>query len=81
MININPQLWGPHLWKFMHYLTLSYPDNPTNIDMNKFKNFFTMIGEYLPCEKCRVHYKNHNNNFPLTENILSSKDNLGISRA
>ena len=78
MININPTLWGPHLWKFMHYLTLSYPDNPTENDINKYRHFFTMIGEYLPCEKCRIHYKEHtlSNKHPLTNEALSSRDNL-----
>jgi len=76
MININPTLWGQHLWKYMHYLTLSYPDEPTTEDMNKYETFFNMIGDYLPCEKCRIHYKGHLHEYPLTNKILSSKDNL-----
>lgn len=76
MININPTLWGPNLWKFMHYLTLSYPEQPTEYDVNKFKNFFMNIGEYLPCEKCRYNYKDHLQVLPLTENELSCRDNL-----
>jgi hypothetical protein len=76
MININPTLWGPNLWKFMHYLTLSYPEQPSEYDVNKFKNFFMNIGEYLPCEKCRYNYKDHLQVLPLTENELSCRDNL-----
>lgn len=76
MYNINPLLWGQHLWKFMHYLTLSYPDNPNIDEQNKFKNFFMMIGQYLPCEKCRVNYKTNIQTLPLTDSILSSRNNL-----
>jgi len=76
MYNINPLLWGPHLWKFMHYLTLSYPDNPNIDEQNKFKNFFMMIGQYLPCEKCRVNYKTNLQTIPLTDIVLSSRNNL-----
>lgn len=76
MYNINPLLWGPHLWKFMHYLTLSYPDNPNIDEQNKFRNFFTMIGQYLPCEKCRVNYKTNIQTLPLTDVVLSSRNNL-----
>jgi hypothetical protein len=76
MYNINPLLWGPHLWKFMHYLTLSYPDNPNEEDKQKFKNFFMMIGDYLPCEKCRVHYKSNKKTMPLTDEILNTRDGL-----
>lgn len=78
MININPTLWGPHLWKFMHYLTLSYPEQPTEFDVNKFKNFFLSIGEYLPCEKCRHNYTDHLQELPLTQNELSCRDNLVV---
>ena len=76
MININPTLWGPNLWKFMHYLTLSYPEQPSEYDVNKFKNFFMSIGDYLPCEKCRYNYKDHLQELPLTQNELSCRDNL-----
>jgi hypothetical protein len=76
MYNINPLLWGPHLWKFMHYLTLSYPDNPDIAEQNKFRNFFMMIGQYLPCEKCRVNYKTNIQTLPLTDVVLSSRNNL-----
>jgi hypothetical protein len=76
MYNINPILWGNHLWKFMHYLTLSYPDNPSLDDQDKFKRFFMMIGDYLPCEKCRVNYIKHKSELPLTDDILQSRDKL-----
>lgn len=76
MYNINPTIWGEHLWKFMHYMTLSYPDNPSVDDQNKFKRFFNMIGEYLPCEKCRVNYIKHQPELPLTDEILQSRDKL-----
>ena len=25
-----PNVWGPHGWKFIHYITLGYPRKPTN---------------------------------------------------
>jgi FAD-linked sulfhydryl oxidase len=74
--NISPLLWGKHLWKFMHYLTLSYPENPSIDEQNKIKNFFMIIGDYLPCEKCRINYKRHQEELPLTNEILQSRDKL-----
>ena len=29
-----PDVWGPHGWKFIHYVTLGYPDKPTKEDKN-----------------------------------------------
>ena len=69
--NISPDLWGPHLWKFMHYLTLSYPENPTEEDKDNLYNFFLTIQTVLPCEKCRYNFKSHLEKTPLTEEILA----------
>lgn len=75
MNNINPILWGPHMWKSLHYITLSYPNNPSNETKNMFKDFFTnIIWQFLPCEKCRYNYIQHLKELPLTDEILSSRN-------
>jgi hypothetical protein len=76
LYNINPNIWGPHCWKFLHFLTLSYPDNPTEQDKNNIKQFIFSLENVLPCEKCRYHFGNNLKNFPITDNIISSRYNL-----
>lgn len=75
-ININPELWGQHAWKFMHYITLSYPDNPTDVDKLNIYNFFSTISRILPCDKCRYNFSEHQKQYPLNNECLSSKYNL-----
>lgn len=74
--NINPEIWGSHAWKFMHYITLSYPDNPTNIDKINMYNFFIGVQKILPCEKCRYNFIEHQKKYPLNDACLNSKYNL-----
>ena len=74
MDNINPKLWGDHGWKFMHYITMSYPDKPEWDDREKFRKFFLNIGDVLPCEKCRVNYKKNLQKFPISENLNNKED-------
>jgi hypothetical protein len=74
--NIDPTIWGPYLWKFMHYLTLAYPDNPTEDDKNNLFNFFDSVKEVIPCEKCRHNFQVHLETSPLTEEIL--EDNVKV---
>jgi hypothetical protein len=38
-----PDVWGPHGWKFIHYITLGYPTNPTQEDKTKYANFFNAL--------------------------------------
>ena len=48
MSNINdqimtPDVWGPHGWKFIHYITLGYPEYPTQMQKDKYKAFFLLF--------------------------------------
>jgi hypothetical protein len=74
--NISPEEWGPSAWRFMHYITFSYPDNPTNIDKQNMKSFFSTIGYILPCEKCRLNFSIHTATYPLNDDVLSSRFDL-----
>jgi len=76
MNNISPLIWGPPGWKFLHYITFSYPTNPTNDDKTNYMNFFNSIGNILPCSSCRTNYKSHINKYPLTDDIMNNKDKL-----
>ena len=76
MDNINPILWGPSGWKFLHYITLSYPENPDENIKKTYKNFFSELYQVLPCEKCRINYEEHLKIYPLSDKVLESKENI-----
>lgn len=78
MKNINPAIWGSSGWVFLHSIAESYPDYPTDYDKQTFKSFFESLKAILPCRKCQINYKNHLNNIPLTNEVLSSNKNLNI---
>jgi hypothetical protein len=73
---LGPDIWGPHGWKFIHYVTLSYPQNPTEENKTNFKNFFTLLQHVLPCKICANHYAENLKKLPLTDEVLSSRDSL-----
>lgn len=76
MQNINPDIWGTHGWKFMHYITLAYPENPSEEDKKTIKTYFTNVGNVLPCYSCRLNYKKHLQKRPLNNMVVSSEKNL-----
>ena len=53
---MNPKVWGPHAWIFLHSITLNYPDNPTEFQKKKYKEFFNSLAFVIPCEKCSFNY-------------------------
>tara|TARA_B110000908_G_C10266895_1_gene465039 strand:- start:3018 stop:3443 length:426 start_codon:yes stop_codon:yes gene_type:complete len=73
---MGPDIWGPHGWKFLHFVSLGYPDNPTIYDKKKYKTFFTLIKDILPCSLCALNYKNHIKATPLSDEILNDKNKL-----
>lgn len=79
MDGITNSVWGPVYWKMFHYITLSYPINPTQMHIDKIKNFFCdIVPIILPCFKCRKHYQQNLELNPLTDEILEIKFKLVI---
>jgi|TARA_B110000285_G_C15104620_1_gene607186 hypothetical protein len=73
--SVKPAIWGPHGWKFLHYVSLGYPDNPTDEDKINFKNFYYSLQHVLPCEKCALNYKHNLLDSPI-DNHLNNRDTL-----
>jgi hypothetical protein len=75
-MNLNPNVWGPHGWFFLDSIVLSMPNNLSYEQKIIYKNFFTSLKDVLPCAACREHYKENLIKFPLTDIILSKKENI-----
>jgi len=72
---INPKLWGPSGWKFLHYIALGYPNSPTDEQKKNYYIFFQNLQNVLPCEKCSVNFKENLKKYPLEES-LENTDSL-----
>lgn len=70
------ELWGPHGWEFMHYISFSYPEFPTKEDRENYYRFYLSIGDVLPCLKCRAHYKENMKKHSLLEALDYGKQGL-----
>lgn len=76
MTGINPKIWGKSAWIFLHAITFNYPENPTPEDIRNYKLFFDSLQFMLPCDKCKRNYAGHLTQYPLTDSILSNKNDL-----
>ena len=57
LVDYDPMLWGPPGWKFLHFISFSYPTKPTRKHKRQFSNFFASVGHVLPCKTCRMHFQ------------------------
>ena len=75
MKTIGPNIWGPHGWNFLHYVSLGYPQEPTENDKRYYKDFYTSLQNVLPCATCQGNYKKNLSELPI-DNALQSRDSL-----
>ena len=72
------KIWGPHFWKTMHFISFSYPNNPTIEDKKYYKQFFESLCHVLPCSYCRVSCEYFISTEPtkLTDEVLTNRETI-----
>lgn len=73
---MNPNIWGPPTWIFLHTVTFAYPENPTIDDKKNMYNFFKNLSPILPCDRCKVNFDKHLQKYPLNNETLCSRASL-----
>ena len=73
---IGPNTWGPVVWHALHYITLGYPDNPSDDQKQKYKQFFTLLSDVIPCSVCANHFSENLLKMPLSDQVLENKESL-----
>ena len=72
---MNQNIWGSSLWFSLHTITMNYPNIPTYVDKQDYKNFFISLQYVIPCSVCRKNYQRHLKELPI-ENALESRQKL-----
>ena len=67
--------WGPPLWYKLHMKTFDYPDVATYKEKVLAIKYFKEVEKLLPCEKCRVHYRQNLKASPI-EYHVDTRDEL-----
>ena len=74
--NFEPSIWGPRAWFFLETVCMGYPTDPTYEEKKMAEDFFNSLQFIIPCEKCRNNYKKHLKKYPISDEVLASRDNL-----
>ena len=61
---MDPEIWGPRLWFFLHTISFNYPDNPSFDDMKNHQEFYENLVHIIPCATCATHYAEYINKNP-----------------
>ena len=74
MESVSPKFWGPGLWNFLYSISFSYNSSKPE-EENNVKMFLHSLGEILPCEQCKQHYKEY-----LIKNPINLKDSTSLQQ-
>ena len=69
---MDPIVWGPKLWFFIHTVSLNFPNNPTFEEIKNYESFFENLKYIIPCEKCRLHYSQRLSANPVSKYLTDS---------
>jgi len=63
---IDPELWGPHYWFFLHTMTMTYPHHPNASTKKKYYEFIQNLHLFIPCENHSSNFQKLINEYPVT---------------
>lgn len=73
---MKPTIWGKYMWMSIHLIALGYPNNPTQEEKNAYHSYFSDLHKVIPCAACSNNYLQHISEMPLTDKVLSSRNNI-----
>jgi hypothetical protein len=51
MVYLDPTIWGPHYWFFLHTLAMTYPHYPNAVTKKKYYEFVQNLPLFIPVDQ------------------------------
>jgi hypothetical protein len=74
-LRLDPTVWGPHFWFFLHTLALSYPQHPNAVTKKKYYELIQNLPLFIPVESIGNGFENLLDEYPVTA-YLDSRESL-----
>jgi len=74
-MNLNPEIWGPSFWFFLHTISFHYPLNPNDVIKKKYYDFIMNFHLFIPVEKISKEFNELVHKYPISP-YLDSRDSF-----
>lgn len=74
-IYLDPKVWGPSYWFFLHTVAMTYPHYPNAVTKKKYYDFIQNLPLFIPVEKISKEFSQLLNKYPITP-YLDNRDSL-----
>ena len=75
MTNLDPKIWGPHYWFFLHTIAMSYPKFPNAVTKKKYYEFIQNLPLFLPVESMAGEFSKLLDQYPV-QPYLDNKESF-----
>ena len=74
-VYLDPKVWGPHYWFFLHTLAMTYPHHPNGVTKKKYYEFIQNLSLFLPVEDISTEFSKLIDKYPITP-YLDNRDSF-----
>lgn len=71
---MDPKIWGPHYWGFLHTVALQYPIHPTSVQKKMYHRLIHHFSEFIPTPSMKTGYESLLKKYPVTPYLDTRKD-------
>ena len=66
MTYLDPNVWGPHYWFFLHTISMTYPHHPNAVTKKKYYEFIQNLPLFIPIEAMSGEFSKLIDQYPIT---------------
>lgn len=74
-VYLDPKIWGPHYWFFLHTLAMTYPHHPNTVTKKKYYEFIQNLPLFIPVEQISKEVEQLIEKYPITP-YLDNRDSF-----
>ena len=74
-VYLDPKIWGPHYWFFLHTVAMTYPHHPNTITKKKYYEFIQNLPLFIPVEQISKEFEQMIDLYPITP-YLDNRDSF-----
>jgi hypothetical protein len=74
-IYLDPKIWGPHYWFFLHTLAMTYPHHPNTVTKKKYYEFVQNLPLFIPVGEISKEFEKLIDDYPITP-YLDNRDSF-----
>jgi len=75
LMALDPKIWGPHYWHFLHTIAMNYPNHPSSVTKKKYYDLIQNFYLFIPVENISGEFSKLLDKYPI-QPYLDNRDSF-----